>query len=69
MLKLRAARKGPGDRWLEMRITPEGNGSRYEQRAIFYPRGLLGRVYWLAGRPLQAVALDRRVKRVISAVS
>jgi uncharacterized protein YbjT (DUF2867 family) len=69
VLKLRADRKAPGDRWLEMRITPEGNGSRYEQRAIFYPRGLLGRVYWLAGRPLQAVALDRRVKKVISAVS
>ena len=68
VLKLRADRKGPGDRWLEMRITPEGTGSRYEQQAIFYPRGLLGRVYWLAGRPLQAVALDRRVKKVISAV-
>jgi hypothetical protein len=52
-----------------MRITPEGNGSRYEQRAIFYPRGLLGRAYWYAGRPLQAVALDRRVRKVTSAVS
>ena len=69
LLKLRSARRGPGDRWLEMRVTPEGNGSRYEQRAIFYPRGLLGRAYWYAGRPLQAVALDRRVKKVMSAVS
>lgn len=67
-LKLRAERRGPGDRWLEMRITPEGNGSRYEQQAIFYPRGLLGRAYWFAGRPLQAVALDRRVRRVTSSV-
>ncbi len=68
VLKLHAERGAAGDRWLEMRVTPEGNGSRYEQRAIFYPRGLLGRVYWFAGRPLQAVALDRRVKRVISQV-
>ncbi|MBU3749666.1 MAG: SDR family oxidoreductase [Mycobacterium sp.] len=68
VLKLHAERGAAGDRWLEMRITPEGNGSRYEQRAIFYPRGLLGRVYWLAGRPLQAVALDRRVKKVTSEV-
>ncbi len=68
VLKLRADRRGTGERWLEMRISPEGNGSRYEQRAIFYPRGLLGRVYWYAGRPLQAVALDRRVRRVTSAV-
>jgi hypothetical protein len=51
-----------------VRITPEGSGSRYEQRAIFYPRGLVGRAYWYAGRPLQAVALDRRVKKVTSAV-
>ena len=67
-LKLRAERRGPGDRWLEMRVTPEGAGSRYEQQAIFYPRGLLGRLYWFAGRPVQAFALDRRVKKVTSAV-
>ncbi|MCB0925059.1 MAG: DUF2867 domain-containing protein [Mycobacterium sp.] len=67
-LKLRAERRGPGDRWLEMRITPEGSGSRYEQRAIFYPRGLVGRLYWYAGRPWEAVILDRRVKKVTSAV-
>lgn len=69
VLKLRAERSGAGDRWLEMRVTPEGNGSRYEQRAIFYPRGLPGRLYWFAGRPWQAMALDRRVRRVTSAVS
>jgi uncharacterized protein YbjT (DUF2867 family) len=68
LLKLRSSRSGPGDRWLEVRITPEGSGSRYEQRAIFYPRGLVGRAYWYAGRPLQAVTLDRRVKKVTSAV-
>ena len=66
VLKLRAERRGPGERWLEMTVTPEGNGSRYEQRAIFYPRGLVGRLYWFAGRPLQALALDRRVRRVTS---
>ncbi|MEI7781904.1 MAG: DUF2867 domain-containing protein, partial [Planctomycetota bacterium] len=69
LLKLRADRRAPGDRWLEMRITPEGAGSRYEQQAIFYPRGLLGRMYWYALRPLQAVALDRRVKKLTSGVS
>ena len=52
-----------------MRVTPEGNGSRYEQQAIFYPRGLLGRLYWIAGRPLQGMALDRRVRRITSAAS
>lgn len=67
VLRLRAANTAPGDRWLEMRITPEGDGSRYEQRAIFYPRGLLGRLYWYAGRPVQAMRLDARVRRVTTA--
>lgn len=67
VLRLRATNTAPGDRWLEMRVTPEGDGSRYEQRAIFYPRGLLGRLYWFAGRPLQAMALDARVRRVTTA--
>jgi uncharacterized protein YbjT (DUF2867 family) len=69
VLRLRAANRAPGDRWLEMRVTPEGSGSRYEQRAIFYPRGLLGRVYWYAGRPLQAMVLDARVRRVTAAAN
>ena len=68
LLKLRSEHKSAGDRWLEVRIEPDGNGSRYEQRAIFYPRGLPGRAYWYAARPLQAVSLDRRVRRVTSAV-
>jgi uncharacterized protein YbjT (DUF2867 family) len=67
VVRLRAQNGGPGERWLEMRVTPEGNGSRYEQRTIFYPRGLLGRVYWLAGRPVQAIASDARVRRVTGA--
>ncbi|WP_328361097.1 SDR family oxidoreductase [Mycobacterium sp. NBC_00419] len=67
VLRLRAANTALGDRWLEMRITPEGDGSRYEQRAIFYPRGLFGRLYWYAGRPVQAMRLDARVRRVTTA--
>jgi hypothetical protein len=67
VVRLRAQNGGPGERWLEMRVTPEGNGSRYEQRTIFYPRGLLGRVYWFAGRPVQAIASDARVRRVTGA--
>ena len=67
VLKLRADRHGAGDRWLEMRVTPDGDGSRYEQRAIFYPRGLLGRAYWFAGRPLRAMAQDKQLRKVTTA--
>jgi uncharacterized protein YbjT (DUF2867 family) len=66
-LRLRADDRSPGERWLEMRVTPEGNGSRYEQRSIFYPRGLLGRLYWYACRPLQARASGARLRKVTDA--
>ncbi len=67
LLRLRAEKRAPGDRWLEMRITPEAGGSRFEQRAIFYPRGLVGRLYWYAGSPVRAFMLDARLRRTIAA--
>lgn len=51
MLRLRAEMKVPGLAWLELRATPDGDGARYDQRAVFFPRGLSGRLYWLAVLP------------------
>ncbi len=51
LLRLRAEMKVPGLAWLEMRVAPDGDGSRYDQRAIFFPLGLAGRLYWLAVLP------------------
>ena len=48
----------PGEAWLEWVIEPEGAGSRLTQRAIFYPRGLLGRAYWYALIPFHALDLQ-----------
>lgn len=69
VLKLRAKGRGPVDRWLEMRVSPEGGGSRYQQRAISYPRGLLGRVCWFVARPWQVMALERRARKLTSALA
>ncbi|MCV7215978.1 DUF2867 domain-containing protein [Mycobacterium crocinum] len=68
LLRLRADDRTPGVRWLEMRVAPDRGGSRYEQRAIFYPRGLLGRLYWIAGRPVHAVTLGAQLRKVTEAV-
>jgi len=52
LLLLRQTR-APGREWLEMRVRRvDGRGSRYDQRAIFYPRGIAGRLYWYGGLPL-----------------
>jgi uncharacterized protein YbjT (DUF2867 family) len=55
-LRLRAEMKLPGRAWLEFRVepTPEGT-STLHQRAVFFPHGLGGRLYWLAVMPLHGI--------------
>src|SRR5690349_4539977 len=56
LLRLRAEMKLPGRAWLEMRVSPvRGGFSRYEQHAIFLPRGLGGHLYWAAVAPFHAL--------------
>lgn len=67
-LRLRAEMKLPGLAWLEMSATalPSG-GSHYTQRAIFFPRGLGGRIYWLSILPLHGIIFTGMAKRVTAA--
>ena len=55
-LRLRAEMKLPGLAWLEFRVEagPDG-GSVLHQRAIFFPSGLGGRLYWLAVMPFHGI--------------
>jgi uncharacterized protein YbjT (DUF2867 family) len=55
LLRLRAEMRMPGRAWLELRAWPDGSGARYEQRAVFLPRGLAGHAYWAALVPFHAV--------------
>ncbi|WP_269044519.1 SDR family oxidoreductase [Paenarthrobacter sp. Z7-10] len=54
LLLLRAEMRAPGRAWLEFSVQPDGTGSLYRQRAIFFPKGLSGRLYWLAVLPFHA---------------
>jgi uncharacterized protein YbjT (DUF2867 family) len=55
-LRLRAEMKLPGLAWLEFTVTPGGNGgSVLHQRAIFFPHGLGGRLYWLSVMPFHGI--------------
>ena len=55
-LRLRAEMKLPGLAWLEFTVEPrEQGGSRLTQRAIFFPYGLGGRLYWLAVMPFHGI--------------
>lgn len=56
LLRLRAEMRVPGAAWLEWRIAPRpgGHGAHLTQRALFAPRGLLGRLYWWSMLPFHA---------------
>ena len=64
MLRLRAEMKVPGQAWLELRSTPDDDGSRYDQRAVFFPRGLAGRLYWLAVLPFHGFVFRGMANRI-----
>lgn len=57
-LTLRAEMRFPGTAWLELAVLPRYDGdtvtSRYVQRILFRPRGLLGVAYWYAVLPLHS---------------
>ena len=46
LLRLLAEMRLPGRAWLEFRVVAVEGGSELHQRALFAPRGLLGRLYW-----------------------
>ena len=56
LLRLRAEMRAPGGAWLEWRVSALGPGrSRLDQRAVFFPRGLAGRLYWYGILPFHGV--------------
>ncbi|MFJ6533559.1 SDR family oxidoreductase [Microbacterium sp. NPDC091662] len=71
LLRLRAEMKVPGEAWLELRAVPDDashrGGARYEQRAIFFPRGLTGRLYWLAVLPFHGAIFAGMAARITAA--
>lgn len=67
-LELYAEMKLPGEAWLTFQSRGAGDLSTLVQRAVFEPRGLLGRLYWWAMLPFHLV-IFRRMARRISAVA
>jgi len=66
LLRLRAEMRLPGEAWLEWTVEPtDSGGSRLEQRALFHPRGLYGRAYWLAVSPFHRVIFRPMARRLV----
>jgi uncharacterized protein YbjT (DUF2867 family) len=67
LLRLRAEMRAPGRAWLELSVEPDGSGSRYRQRAIFFPKGLSGRLYWLAVLPFHSLIFPAMARNITGA--
>ncbi|MEU6065605.1 SDR family oxidoreductase [Streptomyces sp. NPDC047082] len=70
LLRLRAEMRLPGLAWLEMYAERGGSGrSRYRQRALFHPRGLLGHAYWWSVSPFHAVVFGGMARNIARAAA
>ncbi|MDJ0346792.1 SDR family oxidoreductase [Streptomyces sp. H10-C2] len=70
LLRLRAEMRLPGLAWLEMRVSTDDRGrTRYRQRAIFHPRGLLGHLYWWSISPFHAVVFGAMAHNIARAAA
>jgi uncharacterized protein YbjT (DUF2867 family) len=67
LLRLRAEMKLPGTALLEFHVREEGGRTHIDQKAIFVPRGLFGRAYWLALLPVHAALFPRMLAKIASA--
>lgn len=67
LLRLRAEMKVPGLAWLDLQCEPDGAGTRYRQRAVFFPTGLAGRLYWLAVLPFHGFIFRGMAERITAA--
>ncbi|MDV3205810.1 MAG: SDR family oxidoreductase [Rhodococcus ruber] len=65
LLRLRAEMRAPGGAW---RIEPLDPGrARLHQRAIFFPKGLAGRVYWYALVPFHGIIFKGMLENIAGA--
>jgi hypothetical protein len=65
MLRLRAEMRMPGRGWLEMSVEPDADGSVYRQRAVYFPRGLSGRLYWLVLLPFHGIIFNGMARSIL----
>ncbi|MFD7470965.1 SDR family oxidoreductase [Streptomyces sp. NPDC059837] len=70
LLRLRAEMRLPGLAWLELYAEAGAGGrSRYRQRALFHPHGLLGQAYWWSISPFHALVFGGMARNIAKAAA
>ena len=64
-LLLYAEMKLPGEAWLEFKVCKNEEANELVQTATFRPKGLLGRLYWLAVLPFHYFVFNGMAKNII----
>lgn len=60
----------PGLAWLEMYADEDDTGrTRFRQRALFHPRGLLGHAYWWSVSPFHSVVFGGMARNIAQAAA
>ncbi|MGW1275175.1 DUF2867 domain-containing protein, partial [Streptomyces sp. NPDC002491] len=68
LLRLRAEMRLPGRAWLELSArTDPGGRTRFRQRALFHPHGLLGHAYWWSVAPFHRVVFGGMARNIARA--
>jgi len=66
LLRLRAEMKMPGRAWLEFVVTAgENGGSKLTQRAVYWPKSLIGHAYWWSVAPFHAFVFPPMAKHIV----
>ncbi len=66
-LLLFAEMKLPGEAWLEFQIKEEGNKLKISQRAVFFPHGISGRLYWYSVVPFHYFIFQGMLDNLVKA--
>ncbi|WP_300672367.1 SDR family oxidoreductase [Desulfoluna sp.] len=65
LLRLISEMKLPGKAWLEFEVKQDKGGVVIHQTAIFYPSGLVGRLYWFAVLPFHALVFQGMIRNMV----
>jgi len=57
----------PGEAWLEFQIKKEKGITKITQRAVFFPHGLLGRLYWYSVVPFHYFIFQGMLDNLVKA--
>jgi hypothetical protein len=66
-IRLRAEMRLPGHAWLEWEVESGAAQTVVSQRALFVPRGLLGRIYWYALLPAHIPIFGKMLSGIVAA--